>query len=192
MATSARTVFVLLGLVFIGVVVGSAILSGEYFEDTPISTLEQAPLTTSANQKMAQFLTEKAIDEYILIGSLEGISDNLVTNFANDQTRYVFVIDYDTQLIASHPDKTKIGSSSYALINSHEPYDEIMNVLKTKGYSWISYDFLNPDDGNVEPKMSWLQLHDNYIFGSGFYVPMTNNEESHNDDNESDEESDDD
>ena len=36
---------------------------------------------------------------------------------------------------------------------------------------WVHYDLINPDDGKIEPKMSFLKPTDGYILGSGFYIP---------------------
>ena len=144
---------------------------GKIFGSGFYTVLSDEPATKTVNKQMAQFLTEHAIKTFRNAGTLDVLEDNLVMKFADDASRYTFVIDYDDQTILVHPNSDRVGTKSFALNNSEEPLDKILHTLKTTGSMWVHYDLINPDDGKIEPKMSFLKLADGYIFGSGFYIP---------------------
>lgn len=38
--------------------------------------------------------------------------------------------------------------------------------------AWVSYDFLNPVNDDLERKHVWVVPHDGYLFASGYYEPF--------------------
>lgn len=194
MVASSKIVFITLVLVFIAVIGGAAIMSGQYFDNSTVqqdlSLLQKEPQTFNENKRVAISITEKAIDEYVFTGTLDSLDASFLTEkFYNGNSRYAFVLDYDNQTILVHPNSDRVGTKSFALNNSEEPLDKILHTLKTTDSMWVHYDLVNPDDGKIEPKMSFLKLEDGYIFGSGFYIPdiiLIDDHDDYEDDYDSD------
>lgn len=46
---------------------------------------------------------------------------------------------------------------------------EIVKVAQTKGSGWVDYKFTNPASNNVEPKTTYVEMHDGLIFCCGIY-----------------------
>lgn len=86
---------------------------------------------------------------------------------------YPFVIDADSGLIVSHgafPDV--IGTPSIIFEGAADKsVEEIMTDLQD-GSAWIKYTYPIPGTVFEETKRSYLQLHDGYVFGSGYYFSM--------------------
>ncbi len=171
MKVPTKTILIILSVVSVIIIASAAIFINSYYEE---NLSLKSPLTKTDNENMAKFLTEKAIDEYVFTSSLEVIQDNLVTNFADGASRYVFVIDFDTLKIVSHPNSEIIGQYVFDEIDSKETPQQVKDALTKNGTTWMHYHFTNPDDNKVESKISWLKLQDGLIFGSGFYVSEPN------------------
>ena len=87
------------------------------------------------------------------------------------ESPYVFVIDYDTLIILAHGfNATLVGTMSSALDDGEKTYDEIKAELGEDGETWVMYPFTNPATGEMQTKKSYLALHGNHIFASGFYL----------------------
>ena len=86
---------------------------------------------------------------------------------------YPFIIDADSGLIAAHgafPDI--IGTPSVILGNfADRPADAIMADLQN-GSTWVNYTYPIPGTHFEETKRSYLELHDGYVFGSGYYFSI--------------------
>ena len=86
---------------------------------------------------------------------------------------YPFVIDAESGLIVAHgafPDV--IGTPSVILGNfADRPADAIMADLQNGG-TWVKYTYPIPGAGFEETKRSYLELHDGYIFCSGYYFSI--------------------
>ncbi len=147
--------------VVIGTLVAVAVVEN-YSKDTVVIAE-----TITEDHKRAQIVVKDLIEQYE-----EGVDFDALElgfNFLGKYPAYGFVIDMDTKTIVAHPNEELIGQDSFALINSVESYEQIISTLNNDGKIWIHYDFENPEDGKIEPKTSLFELHDEYIFGSGFY-----------------------
>ena len=85
---------------------------------------------------------------------------------------YTFVLNAETFETVAHgafPDFTGVIADTLFMANS--PTDHILADLERDGGTWVEYMSTNPANGLVQPKRSWLYLHDGYIFGSGHYLP---------------------
>ena len=51
------------------------------------------------------------------------------------------------------------------------PIEMILEDLQRDGGTWVEYIFTNPDTQTEQLKRTWLYLHGDYIFGSGYYLP---------------------
>ena len=86
-------------------------------------------------------------------------------------TIYPFVLDAETLETVAHgafPDLT--GVIADTLTRADSPIDIILADLERDGGTWVEYMATNPANGIIQPKRSWLYLHDGYIFGSGHYL----------------------
>ena len=86
-------------------------------------------------------------------------------------TIYPFVLDAETLETVAHgafPDLT--GVIADTLTRADSPVDIILADLERDGGTWVEYMDTNPANGIIQPKRSWLYLHDSYIFGSGHYL----------------------
>ena len=140
--------------------------------DKPIPKPLQDPglLVESSDHKLAKNLVTQVIKKYDEEGKdLSALENHLDFNVNSSLKRYAFVIDMNLTTIVAHPNAELIGQDSFALINSSESKESILENLKNSDGHWVYYNFTNPETGNLEPKTSWFKLHDGLIFGSGFY-----------------------
>ncbi len=86
-------------------------------------------------------------------------------------TIYQFVLDAETLETVAHgafPDHA--GVITDTLTRADSSADIILANLERDGGTWAEYMATNPANGLIQPKRSWLYLHDGYIFGSGHYL----------------------
>ena len=83
--------------------------------------------------------------------------------------RYAFILDANTWDVVAHFNPELVEKNLFDLVSPTETKEQIENALKTDGEIWIHYEFINPETDNIEPKTSLLMMHDEYVFGSGFY-----------------------
>ena len=86
-------------------------------------------------------------------------------------TIYPFVLDAETLEPVAHgafPDLA--GVLADTLTRADSSVDRILADLERDGGTWAEYMATNPANGLIQPKRSWLYLHDGYIFGSGHYL----------------------
>lgn len=132
--------------------------------------IEKPLLVETKNHQLAQQVVTIAINMYEKSDKdLAALDNSLDMNINSKYKRYGFVIDFETKKIVSHPNPDLIGQDSFALINSSESPESILESLENNEGHWVYYEFTNPATGNIEPKTSWFKLHDGLIFGSGFY-----------------------
>jgi hypothetical protein len=127
-------------------------------------------LVESEDHANAKMVVSEVIKKYDNEGQdLVALENQLEFNINSKDKRYAFVIDYDTTKTVAHPNTELLGQDSFALMNSLESKESILENLKNSDGQWVYYNFTNPETGNSEPKTSWFKLHDGLIFGSGFY-----------------------
>jgi len=127
---------------------------------------ESAEIITE-DHKRAEIVVTDLIEQYEKDVDFDALQ--LGFNFLAQYPRYGFVIDMDTKIIVAHPNEELIGQDSFALKNSVESEKQIISTLNNDGKIWVHYDFENPETEELESKTSLFQVHDGYIFGSGFY-----------------------
>ena len=86
---------------------------------------------------------------------------------------YPFIIDLDSTLIVAHGARPEVvGTPSIILSDfADRPTDKILADLQN-GDTWVKYTYPIPGTIFDETKRSYLQLHDGYIFGSGYYFSL--------------------
>ena len=92
-----------------------------------------------------------------------------ISSFESTGDSYPFVLDPDTLKVVAHganPDR--VGVTSVVLTNSSIPLTEILTWEEGDG-DWSEYFFVRPGETVESSKISWVQMHDGYIFGSGYY-----------------------
>ena len=118
-----------------------------------------------------QTLVQEALDDYKSIGrdSIDMITPDEQI-FGYDP--YIFVVKADTVTTVAHAiTPSEVGTISDTLrYKAEKPYAQIVDELERYGHTWISYVFANPDVKMQQLKRSWLQMHDGYIFVSGYYL----------------------
>ena len=98
-----------------------------------------------------QELVEEAVDRYKSDGA----------------TAFDGVVSADGPSIFVHVDNT----SGTLLHNAVQSYEQIIGELEVYGHAWISYISQNPDANTQQTTRMWLEMHDEHIFGSGYYLP---------------------
>lgn len=138
---------------------GDWVLYGTYDTNTG-----EMNIGISVEDAVKQAVTD-TIQQYTDGGSLESVTDLQHGEY------YSFVVHSDLEQVLVHPRADLVGTQTDALVGADPPPETVMELLKTQDGVWVNYEFLNPDDGLVENKRSWLVLHDGYVFGSGYYMP---------------------
>ncbi len=123
-------------------------------------------------ETLAMYMVEKAIADYDDNGKIAFMKFDQNYIYHNDE-EYVFVIEKGTFRIVAHGINPEyIGTLSSDLIDSDGTnIGELIDKNATPEGTWVHYKFLDPKTEKIEPKSSWITLHDGYIFGVGVYSP---------------------
>ena len=91
---------------------------------------------------------------------------------------YVFVLDEDDVLIAHAPTPTLVGRNAKD-IRGPDGFPTGLQVVAnaTPDGAWLSYTWVNPESGEAQTKHSWVVVHDDLVFGSGWYEPGPSRDE---------------
>ena len=135
--------------------------------DTGYATATVPPKSTPADY--TKFLVRDAISRY----ESEGLDATVAyynTEESVDGQWYVFIID-DNQTIISHaPNPDLVGKdASQALGPNSYPTGSAVAASADEDGAWFDYTYANPASGVVETKHSWVVIHDDITFGSGWY-----------------------
>lgn len=86
---------------------------------------------------------------------------------------YVFITDEDDIFVAHAPRPDFVGTDLKDVIGPDgSPVG--VNIAKATGVGlWIEYLWPNPESGEVELKRTWAIRHNGYLFGSGYYEPVS-------------------
>ena len=86
---------------------------------------------------------------------------------------YVFITDEDDMFVAHAPRPDFVGTDLKDVIGPDgSPVG--VNIAKATGVGlWIEYLWPNPENGEVELKRTWAIRHGGYLFGSGYYEPVS-------------------
>jgi cytochrome c len=85
---------------------------------------------------------------------------------------YVFVFDGAGVVVAHGVDTSLVGkdATQFKDVDGKLFGKEMLEVAGMDG-AWVDYKWVDPVTGEVEPKSSWVVLHDGYVFGAGIYKP---------------------
>ena len=117
-----------------------------------------------------QAVVDEAIRQYEASGT--AAFDEIASGKFTDGL-YPFVLDAATaQPVAYGTTLTSADSISDTFLSgAAKPYSQIKAELNRDGHAWVSYVITNPDANTQQLKRTWLQLHDGYIFASGYHLP---------------------
>ena len=90
---------------------------------------------------------------------------------------YVFITDADDMFVAHAPSPDRVGTDLKDILGldgSRMLGVEIASATETG--LWIEYLWPNPATGENEQKRTWAIRHDGYLFGSGYYKPIVEND----------------
>ncbi|MEA1989406.1 MAG: cache domain-containing protein [Pseudomonadota bacterium] len=92
---------------------------------------------------------------------------------------YFFVIDSTGTLLLNYARQDIVGKNMTESKNPflNELYQSIVNATKVESNEFLSYDWINPQTGLVDSKLTYVQLiaGSNWIIGSGFYPNSLDN-----------------
>lgn len=152
---------------------GYLFASGYYEPWTP----DPASLLTASKdnpEAYARSLVLSAIAYY----ESEGIA--ATTAYYNDPARvdgqwYVFITG-ENDIFVAHPvrqDFTEKPTDLKDIVGS-DGYQLGIEIAKATGLGhWVDYLWPNPESGNEEQKRTWAIRHDGYLFGTGYYQPIS-------------------
>ena len=92
-------------------------------------------------------------------------SDDQASMF-RDGDLYVFVFDGDGTIVSHGVDESLIGvdATQLADVDGKKFVQEMLSDASMDG-TWVDYKWEDPMTGEIEPKSSWVVLHDGYVFG---------------------------
>ena len=105
----------------------------------------------SDSAEAAQGLVAKTIDYFAANGAEATIGAVNAGGAFYQGELYVFIIG---------PDGTSLANAAYGV--------EMLERATAAGV-WVDYKRINPANGKIEPKMSWVRKIDGYVIGCGYY-----------------------
>jgi signal transduction histidine kinase len=141
-----------------GLAMAGALLAGAY----------SAAASDSAEE--VQVLVAKTIDYFAANGAEATIAAVNAGGAFHQGKLYVFIIGPDGTSLANAADQTNIGKDSRLLQDADGKFYgvEILERATAEGV-WVDYKRLNPANGKIEPKTSWVRKIDGYVIGCGYY-----------------------
>ncbi|MFA5180762.1 MAG: cache domain-containing protein [Syntrophales bacterium] len=122
--------------------------------------------------KEAQDLVDKAIAYYKANGKDKAFAAiNDPKGQFTKKDLYVFVIDFNSVMLAHGANKALIGKNLSELKDSKGKQFtyEMTQGAKTKGKGWQDYYWTNPTTKKIEAKSSYYQREGDMYFGCGIY-----------------------
>ncbi len=122
-------------------------------------------------QERVQLQVSDAISRYGQVGvsAFEEIS-NPAGDYKSGEI-YTFVLDLEGVGMANAASPSLVGRNIYNLKDSSGSFiiQEILESATPEG-AWTTHLFVNPVTGREEPRRTWAVLHDDLVFGSGYYI----------------------
>jgi signal transduction histidine kinase len=120
--------------------------------------------------KDAQVLVAKAVDYFAANGAEATIAAVNAGNGFHQGELYVFMIGPDGTNVANAADQTNVGKDARLLKDSDGKFYgvELIERATAEG-AWVDYKRMNPANGKIEPKTSWVREIDGYVIGCGYY-----------------------
>ena len=120
----------------------------------------------------AQAMVARAIAAYEMEGDAAFVAMTAPRKEFVDRDLYMFVVGPDDIVVAQGADASRVGLDVTTLVDADGfAYGQAMVDLATPEGVWLSYKREDPLTGAIDEKMSWLRLHDGYVFGCGIYAP---------------------
>ncbi len=95
-----------------------------------------------------------------------------INSFMSDDPNYPFVLDIYTLSAVAHgqnPDLVgDVDAAAVVFFRSSVSLEEFLALEEGEGV-WSEYVFTDLSTGEDASKLSWIVLHDSYLFGSGYY-----------------------
>lgn len=120
----------------------------------------------------AQAMVARAIAAYEMDGDAAFVAMTAPRKDFVDRDLYMFVVGPDNIIVAQGVDASRVGADVTILVDaSGFAYGQAIVDTATPEGAWLSYKREDPLTGVIEEKLSWLRLHDGYVFGCGIYAP---------------------
>ena len=120
----------------------------------------------------AQAMVARAIAAYEMDGDAAFVAMTPPRQDFVDRDLYMFVVGPDDIVVAQGADAARVGTDVTTLVDADGfAYGQAIVDTATPEGAWLSYKREDPLTGVVEEKLSWLRLHDGYVFGCGIYAP---------------------
>lgn len=118
----------------------------------------------------SQVLVAKAVDYFAANGAEATIAAVNAGNGFHQSELYVFMIGPDGTNVANAADQTNVGKDARLLKDSDGKFYgvELIERATAEG-AWVDYKRMNPANGKIEPKTSWVREIDGYVIGCGYY-----------------------
>ena len=129
----------------------------------------------SQPDKFTQAVVAQAVNLYEAVGR-----DGTVSYYNNaesiDGQWYVFIADEQDVLLANAANLQFVGLPPDQVVgaNGYPAGEAVAAVARANPEgAWLEYTFPNPTSGRYETKNSWVIVHDDLVFGSGWYEPRS-------------------
>jgi signal transduction histidine kinase len=141
-----------------GLAMAAALLAGAY------------SAAAGDNAEDSQDLVAKAVDYFAANGAEATIAAVNAGNGFHQGELYVFMIGPDATNVANAADQTNVGKDARLLKDSDGKFYGVELIERaTPEGAWVDYKRVNPANGKIEPKTSWVREIDGYVIGCGFY-----------------------
>ncbi|MEP3245732.1 MAG: cache domain-containing protein [Sneathiella sp.] len=144
---------------------------------TLCATLLFAAFTVTAHaedkKSIAENLVKSAIAHYSKVGEEKAYADFSVKGGDfNHGEYYVFIQSAAEDTMVFHGANAKLVGKN--LMGLKDPtgktfVKEYADNTKANGNAWTEYQWVHPETKKIAPKEAYTQLHDNLIFGVGYY-----------------------
>jgi CRISPR/Cas system CMR-associated protein Cmr5 small subunit len=124
----------------------------------------------SDNPAYTQAFVESAINLYNAVG-LERTVAYYNSMESVDGQWYVFIVNDEGYTISHHNEMFLFRDPSLRIDATGYFYGDDLRSATEAG-KWVDYVLLNPATGDDRQKHTWAVLHDELIFGSGWYEPV--------------------
>lgn len=120
----------------------------------------------------AQAMVARAIAAYEMDGDAAFVAMTPPRQDFVDRDLYMFVVGPDNIVVAQGADAARVGTDVTTLVDADGfAYGQAIVDTATPEGAWLAYKREDPLTGAIEEKLSWLRLHDGYVFGCGIYAP---------------------
>jgi signal transduction histidine kinase len=118
----------------------------------------------------SQVLVAKAIGYFTANGAEATIAAVNAGDGFRQGDLYVFMIAPDGTNVANAADQTNVGKDARLLQDSDGKFYgmELIERATAEG-AWVDYKRVNPANGKIEAKTSWVRNIDGYVIGCGYY-----------------------